>query len=215
MRLKELVKTNYPWTIPLRNRVLGCLGRPLGIKDTQWIRIVMDQETTRLIRALPYEKMDALEISGNAWEQFGFGQYQNVYYPTYDVCKNPLAREKFDIILAEQVWEHLLWPYRATGHVWQMLRMGGYFLVTTPFLIRIHGFPVDCTRWTEVGLKHLLAETGFSLNHIVTGSWGNRRCVHANFTKWARRVPWMMHSLRNEELYPVSVWALAQKTTEE
>jgi len=84
----------------------------------------MDQETTRLIRVLPYKEMSALEISGDVWEQFGFGQYRNVTYPEYDVCKNPLAG-KFDIILAEQVWEHLLWPHRATSHVWQMLRMGG------------------------------------------------------------------------------------------
>jgi hypothetical protein len=59
-----------------------------------------------------------------------------------------------------------------------MLSVGGYFLdflVTTPFLSPIDENPHDCSRWTEVGLKHLLAEAGFSIDKIVTGSWGNRR----------------------------------------
>jgi hypothetical protein len=90
-----------------------------------------------------------------------------------------------------------------------MLKPGGHLLVTTPFLIKVHEVPVDCSRWTELGMKHLLAECGFPIDGIWTGSWGNRACVQANFRNWARR-GWFK-SLANEPEFPVSVWALARK----
>jgi len=93
-----------------------------------------------------------------------------------------------------------------------MLTPGGYFLVSTPFLLRIHNEPTDCTRWTETGLRHFLAESGFPLAEIQTGSWGNRACVKSNFGWWARYHPWI-HSLRNEPEFPVHVWALARKAS--
>lgn len=90
-----------------------------------------------------------------------------------------------------------------------MLKPGGYFLVTTPFLIKVHPVPHDCTRWTETGIKYFLHEGGFPMEDTVTGSWGNRACVKANFKRWARR-GWF-GSLKNEPDFPVSVWALARK----
>jgi SAM-dependent methyltransferase len=115
---------------------------------------------------------------------------------------------RFDLIIADQVFEHLLWPYRAGRNVRSMVKPGGHFLMTTPFLIKVHESPVDCSRWTELGLKHLLAECGFPLEEIRTGSWGNRACVRANFRRWARKG---FRSLANESEFPVTVWALAKK----
>jgi hypothetical protein len=89
------------------------------------------------------------------------------------------------LIIADQVFE----LYRLLANVHVMLRPGGHFLVTTPFLVRIHDVPYDCLRWTPLGLKHLLAKTGFPIEKIKA---------------WFR-------SLRNEEAFPVAVWALAQR----
>jgi SAM-dependent methyltransferase len=171
----------------------------------------MDAECRKLVGALDYRNLDALEISGTRWQEFGFRSYRTVDYPEYDVCERPYAAEGYDLVIAEQVLEHVLWPYRAVRHVYQTLRPGGCFLVSTPFLIRVHGYPIDCSRWTELGMRHLLAEGGFDLEAITTGSWGNRSCVKANFNRWASYVTWL-HSLRNEPDFPVVVWALARKT---
>ena len=32
-----------------------------------------------------------------------------------------------------------------------------------PFLIRVHNVPIDCSRWTEDGLKFHLEECGFKI----------------------------------------------------
>ena len=175
----------------------------------QWLRIVMNQETARLVSELDVNHASALEISGLGWRDFGFARYVAIGYPEYDVCAGVLD-ETFDIIIAEQVFEHVLWPYRAVCNVFQMLNPGGAFLITTPFLVRIHGHPIDCSRWTELGIRHLLAEGGFDIDRITTGSWGNRSCVRSNLLRWTPYNRWL-HSLRNEEDYPLQVWALARK----
>ena len=175
----------------------------------QWQRVVMNRETDRLIGELDVEHSSALEISGLKWKDCGFASYTSVGFPEYDVCSNVLE-EKFDVIIAEQVFEHVLWPYRAVRNVFQMLNPNGVFLITTPFLVRIHGHPIDCSRWTELGIRHLLAEGGFDIDRITTGSWGNQACVRSNFLRWTPYNRWL-HSLRNEPDYPVVVWALARK----
>ena len=174
-------------------------------------RLVLYQETDKLIAPLPVRSMDALEISGDRWASHGFRSYVSANYPDYDVCVRPLA-ETFDIIIAEQVFEHLLWPHRAAKNVFAMLRPGGYFFLATPFLLRVHEIPVDCSRWTETGLKYLLADSGFNLEDIKTGSWGNVSAAKANlrrnsFPAYYRHVS----DLKNDPMFPVQVWALARK----
>jgi SAM-dependent methyltransferase len=186
-----------------------------GFLERPYARIVMDREIAAAMRALDYRSLRALEISGNQWATFGFGAYQGAAYPEYDVCAGVLEHEAFDVIIAEQVFEHVLWPYRGVRHVWQMLKPGGLFLVSTPFLIRRHDVPVDCSRWTELGLKHLLAEGGFRLEDIETHSWGNRACVRAGLQLpgYAVWLPWR-HPLHHEPEFPVVVWAFARKALE-
>jgi SAM-dependent methyltransferase len=191
------------------NIVAHKIERLLATPDAEWVRYVMDRETTRIVRALPYAGFRALEISGSKWQNFGFASYRSVAFDEYDVCAGPLESGAFDLVIAEQVLEHVLWPYRAVKNVRAMLRPGGWFLVTTPFLVKIHGAPVDCSRWTERGLKHLLAEGGFPLDQVQTGSWGNRACVRGSFLRVPRYVSWW-HSLRNEPNFPQVVWALAR-----
>lgn len=183
----------------------------MGNECEQWIRIVMNQETKKLVESINPLELDVLEVSGKQWQDFSFHSYKSLSYPDLDICSQKLD-ETFDLVIAEQVFEHLLWPYRAGRNIYEMVKPGGYFLITVPFLIRVHHCPVDCTRWTETGLKYFLAECGFPLEHIQTGSWGNRQCLssHAKNGICEYYVKYW-HSLKNEELYPASIWALAKK----
>lgn len=181
----------------------------VGYDHRLWARVVMYDKCFELLRELRPETLDVLEVSaGPAWRELGFKSFSTANYPEFDLCAQPLARS-FDLVIADQVFEHLLWPSRAARNVHAMLRPGGHFLVTVPFLIRVHREPNDCTRWTETGLRHFLAECGFSLERVRTGAWGNRACVKANLRRWVRR-GWL-GSLENEPDFPVAVWALAQR----
>jgi SAM-dependent methyltransferase len=182
----------------------------LGFEETLWNRKVADESVRVLVGALQPAALRALEISGHVWKDYGFKSYESASYPAFDICEAPLP-QTFDLVIAEHVFEHLLWPARAAGHVRQMLEPGGHFLMVTPFLYRVHNDPYDCTRWTETGMKYFLAGCGFPLDTIHTGSWGNRACVETSFrreyTLFNRRV----HSLENNPALPLVVWALAER----
>ncbi len=194
-------------TLPSLRRKLGFL---LGRHTPHWCRVVMDHATDDFVNKLGPESLDVLEISGDKWRSRPFRTYRNVWFPDYDICNEPLADETFDLIIAEQVLEHVLRPQRALENAWDMLRPGGWMMVTTPFLIRIHAQPYDCSRWTELGLKQLLAEAGFPEAETCTGSWGNRSCVVAHLEHWKRYRP-LIHSLTNDPRFPMVVWAFARK----
>lgn len=179
--------------------------------EEHWCRVVMNRETLKLVADLDTATLDALEISGSRWSLWPFQSYRSVSYPEFDIC-NPHPEIAVDMVIAEQVFEHLLRPYQAARSTHDFLRPAGYLLITTPFLIKVHDAPVDCSRWTETGLKYFLAECGFPLEKIRTGSWGNRKCIVSNFNRWPCYKQWM-HSLDNEPDFPMVVWALAQKQT--
>jgi SAM-dependent methyltransferase len=181
----------------------------------QWARVVMYRELFEYVRGLQPEKLSMLEISpgeegqNSPWRKLGFGRYESFDYPEFDICKDRLDRE-FDVIVADQVFEHLLWPYRAARNVYAMLKPGGRFINTTPFLVPVHHVPVDCSRWTELGMKHFLAEAGFELERVRTGSWGNLECVRANLTHLGVHAGWHRQFV-NEPDFPIVVWAIAEK----
>jgi hypothetical protein len=173
----------------------------------------MDRETDRFIRTLNYRSMAAAEISGDKWKDFGFASYLSLPYPDFDVCAPPPTNTQFDLVLVEQVLEHVLWPYRAARTLHAITRPGGWVVVTTPFLVKIHEVPVDCSRWTPLGMRHLLAEGGFRLEDIQAGSWGNRSCARASYRRIPRyRKGW--HTISNDPKYPLVVWAFARRARE-
>lgn len=198
-------------TSTLSSLIKGGL-RVVGFDTLHWMRRVMYDDCRRFITELDPSQLDVLEISaGPHWRTMPFRSYAELNYPDFDICAPLTHPKQYDLIIADQVFEHLLWPYRAAKNVFSLLRPGGHFLITTPFLIRVHMVPTDCSRWTESGIRYFLAECGFPLDTIVSRSWGNRACVKANFRRWARR-GWL-RSLKNEPDFPVAVWAFAQKPT--
>jgi SAM-dependent methyltransferase len=178
-----------------------------GYHTQFYAREVMYRKCKKIISDLNYVDMDVLEISpGCEFENLKFKSFDKVYYPEFDICEM-VTDKKYDLIIADQIWEHLLWPYKATKNIVTMLNPGGCFLISTPFLIRIHDGPNDCSRWSEQGLKYFLAECGFPIEDIITDSWGNKLAVKLNLTSWVRTG---YKSLANDPLFPVTVWAIAK-----
>ena len=144
------------------NKILSSVYKKIAHSkepENQWCRVVMDRSTEELISGLDYKNFSTLEISGTKWRDFGFKEYTSVFYPELDLCQNTL-NEKFDLIIAEQVFEHLQKPYRAGLNVFEMLNANGHFLLTTPFLIKIHPTPDDCTRCHKRALNTFLRSAG-------------------------------------------------------
>lgn len=196
-----------------KERLRSVLHR-FGVETADWLRIVMYQRCFAFIRSLGPERLEVLEISaGPQWvREFEFGKYEASEYPAFDVCEGRLPRE-FDLIICDQVFEHLKWPYRAGRNVYDMLKPGGHLIISVPFMVRVHEVPIDCNRWTRDGLSYFLQECGFPEAGIRTDAWGNRACVKANLNRWPKRGPF--DSMKNEPNFPVMVWAFARKPVDE
>jgi len=68
----------------------------------------------------------------------------------------PFINEGVDLVLCENVLEHLPEPALALNQFWRVLRKGGRLLLVTPFLFPLHDVPYDFFRYTEYALQHLL-----------------------------------------------------------
>jgi SAM-dependent methyltransferase len=88
-----------------------------------------------------------------------------------DICRYNefLLENSFDYVVCTEVLEHTLQPFDAIREIHRLLKPGGLLFLTTPFNFRIHGPLPDCWRFTEHGLRALLAEfTILELNTIDT-----------------------------------------------
>ena len=207
--LENKIKHNRYLVKKLKNLV-----KYFGFNLEYWHRYASYKLIKKDISFLEFETLDVLEISaGESWnENYKFKSFDQMNFPEHDICKNAYGEKKYDLIIADNVWEHLKYPYRATKNVFNMLKEDGYFLVITPFLIRVHEVPIDCTRWTEDGLKYFLNENGFNLDKIFTNSWGNKKCAKSDIREdstWTRIG--IYKDMTNNKTFPLQVWALAKK----
>lgn len=175
-----------------------------------WQRLAMAAAVDERIAALNPSAAAAVEISGSTHAERGWREYVSLDYPEFDLCA-PLEEERrFDVVICEQVLEHVVDPIAAARNLRGLLVEGGIAIVSTPFLIRVHEVPLflmkDYWRFTPRGLATLLESAGLEVESV--GSWGNRECVVGNFNRWSARRRW--HSMRNEPDFPVQVWAFAR-----
>jgi SAM-dependent methyltransferase len=79
---------------------------------------------------------------------------------TADLCReNPeIPSARFHCVFCTEVLEHTLQPFEAARELRRILAPGGHLVLTTPLNFRIHGPLPDCWRFTEHGLRALLAD---------------------------------------------------------
>jgi SAM-dependent methyltransferase len=194
----------------LRDRVLlpeAAAGRE------QWQRVPLIESVDRHIASLGPERLSAAEISGADHAGKPWKRFESLDYPQFDLCADLDERlhGSFDVVLCEQVIEHVPDPAVAASNLRELVRPGGHVIVSTPFLIRVHELPEwgleDYWRFTPRGLRTLLERAGLEVDGV--GSWGNRSVIAGNLYHWPAYRRW--HSLRNEPDLPVQVWAFARR----
>ena len=175
-----------------------------------WQRKVMNDDVAAYIDGLGPTELSAFEVSGSAYEHLPWRRYEALDYPEFDLCAPLASSTAYDVVVCEQVIEHVVDPRAAARNLRALCKPGGTAIVSTPFMIRVHELPIyglrDYWRFTPRGLDQLLADAGFS--SIEVRSWGNSECIIGNMRRWSEYRPWM--PLRNEPDLPVQVWAFAR-----
>jgi trans-aconitate methyltransferase len=174
--------------------------------EHQWMRQVMNREAEVFFRSLPMSTLDAAEVSGWLRASLPWKTYTSLQYPEFDLCTST-PEEAYDVVICEQVLEHVPDLTAAVTNLMAMCRPGAWLYVSTPFLVKLHGHPDDYWRLTPSGMRVVLEKAGFRVESVQT--WGNRACVQRNLRRWAHQLPW--RSLRNDDDVPVVVWAIARR----
>ncbi len=170
----------------------------------------MDRAIDAHIASLVPATRSAAEISGDSHADERWKQYTSLNYPEFDLCAPLDDRGTFDVVICEQVLEHVVDPRAAAANLRELTNPGGHVIVSTPFLIKVHEIVpfkmYDYWRFTPRGLLTLLEGAGLIVDTVDT--WGNPECVMGNLRRWSAYRPW--HPLRNDPDLAVQVWAFAR-----
>ncbi len=195
----------------LRSALARRINAEAGSATEQWQRVVLNDAVARHLESLGPASLSAAEISGDTHAGRGWSAFTSLDYPAFDLRAPVPESLRFDVVICEQVLEHVDDPFGAAANLRALCEPGGHVVVSTPFLIKVHELPEygmrDYWRFTPRGLRTLLEAAGLTVEQV--GEWGNRDCVIGNLERWPayRR----RHSLRNEPEIPVQVWAFARR----
>jgi SAM-dependent methyltransferase len=176
----------------------------------QWQRVVMNRAIAEHLASLGPGDLSAAEISGDSHADRPWKQYTSLNYPEFDICAPVSDPGRFDVVICEQVLEHVVDPCAAAVNLRALTVPGGHVIVSTPFLIKVHEIALfamhDYWRFTPRGLRALLERGGLVVDTVST--WGNWQCVVGNLRRWPSYRGW--HPLRNDPDLAVQVWAFAR-----
>jgi SAM-dependent methyltransferase len=79
-----------------------------------------------------------------------------------DAAALPFADKAFDLVLCTEVLEHVPNPDATLHEIRRTMRANGALVLTTPLTWGVHA-PQDYHRWTESGLRQLLARHEFKV----------------------------------------------------
>jgi SAM-dependent methyltransferase len=175
-----------------------------------WQRIALNHAVDERIAALGPEGLSAAEISGGNHAARPWKEYAALDYPDFDLCAPLTEERRFDVVICEQVLEHVPDPWTAAENLRRLCRPGGHVIVSTPFMVKVHDLPeygmFDYWRFTPRGLRLILERAGLEVESM--GEWGNRQGLVGNVRSWSAYRPW--HSLHHEQNVPLQVWAFAR-----
>jgi len=83
-----------------------------------------------------------------------------------DGMRMPFAAASFDSVLALEVLEHVSHADACVSEVARVLRPGGVFLLTVPFVSPLHQWPFDYLRFTPKGIEALLARHALCIEKL-------------------------------------------------
>lgn len=100
----------------------------------------------------------------------------------------PLEDASVDCAMATEVLEHCPDPGRVLREIFRVLKPGGFFFFTVPFLWPLHDVPYDEYRYTPFALNRILGAAGFRPVEIQPlGGWDS--ALGQLIGLWVRRRP--------------------------
>ena len=127
----------------------------------------------------------------------------------------PCENNRFDVVVSDQVLEHVIDPGKAVKESLRVVRTGGLIIHTTCFMNPIHLFPIDLWRFSPEALIWMAGDAEV----IEAGGWGNRSALLLMFMEVGHHlIPEHPHhplhriASYNDSRFPISTWLIARKS---
>jgi SAM-dependent methyltransferase len=86
--------------------------------------------------------------------------------------KFPLENNSFDAAISTNVLEHIFDFHNVFSETYRILKPGGLFVNTTPFMHHVHGSPDDYFRYTKSAISSLAQKYDFEVREIQPLGYG-------------------------------------------
>lgn len=137
-------------------------------------------------------------------------------YPDTSLTSLPFSSEQFDIVVSDQVLEHVEGdPQIAINEAFRVLKQGGVAVHTTCFINPIHAAPNDLWRFSCEGLRYLARNAS---EVIDCDGWGNfeawkliRLGLRYDGVPHAEWHPLHRIATQNDPEWPIVTWIVARK----
>ncbi|MBI2821205.1 MAG: class I SAM-dependent methyltransferase [Acidobacteria bacterium] len=96
----------------------------------------------------------------------------------------PFPDGVFDLVLSNQVIEHVADPAAVCAELKRLVSARGYLLLSSPFVWEVHNFPADYWRFSEQGLRLLFADMDLVYLEPSTSS---AQCLAQTFNLFINR----------------------------
>jgi SAM-dependent methyltransferase len=179
-------------------------------KNFAFPRVVSLSEFNRLINYLGLCKFPKVAvISGSVDEpELNLINYDQSFFLQFDAFSNSYnldedwelnnkskiilsqslaKKEEYDLVLCNQVLEHIFSPTLALKNIYYLLKKGGHAWISVPTINCIHGDPYFYSAgYHPRYINRICKQTGFEVLHI--GAWGNRK-----YLAYAVQGHWLVH----------------------
>ena len=125
---------------------------------------------------MPYRKL--VEANPNVGKYIGMDLEKPTYYGhiepdlMWDGRGIPLPDASVECVMATEVLEHCGEPEIVLREIWRVLKPGGRFFATIPFVWNLHEIPFDEYRYTPYSIARHLENSGFTgIEAKALGGW--------------------------------------------
>ncbi|MEO8042052.1 MAG: class I SAM-dependent methyltransferase [Acidobacteriota bacterium] len=125
---------------------------------------------------MPYRKLieDVETVNRYLGMDLAFSQLYGDIEPDvkWDGDRIPLSDGEVDCVMATEFLEHHSEPGKILVEIRRVMRDGGRFFATVPFVWNLHEIPSDEYRYTPYSMRRLLEDAGFTSVEIkALGGW--------------------------------------------
>lgn len=180
-----------------------------GDTYTQWCRIVMNRRIDEHLRGLG-GGLTAIEVSGDTHKKRAWKEYRSTSMRDLDLCDPPASLDQYDVVICEQVLEHVVDPWRAAQTLHDLTKPGGHLVVGLPFLCAIHGTE-EFWRFTQTGITLVLESVGLVVDEV--DSWGDSGTARGHMRRFPPYRPWRRLQA-HDPARPVVIWVLAHRVAD-